>query len=75
LFFSKEDIWVLRVELKGLADVRPTQGARREGLFPATEIEELDEGMEEKDGENGSIKTKLEQGSKFHFQAKKMGNK
>jgi hypothetical protein len=53
LFFRKEDIWVLRVELKGLADVRPTQGARREGQFPGTGIEELDKGMEEKDEENG----------------------
>lgn len=28
LLGSKEDIGILRVELEGLADIRPTQGAR-----------------------------------------------
>lgn len=66
LFRGKEDIWVLRVELEGLPDVRPTQGAGRERQFPATGTEEPDEGMDEEDEENGSKTAKLEHGCEFH---------
>lgn len=50
-FGGEENVWVLRVELEGFTNVRPTQSARWEGEFNGTKREEFDERTDEKNGE------------------------
>lgn len=66
LFLCEEDVGVLGVELEGLAEVGPAEGARREGQSPASGGEEVEGGAEEEgggeDGEDGG----KEDGGEFH---------
>nr|GMC47793.1 Os02g0703700 [Ipomoea batatas]GMC54856.1 Os02g0703700 [Ipomoea batatas] len=53
-YMSEENVWVLRVELEGFANVRPAQSAGWEREFDGTERDEFEDTTEEKNGEKRS---------------------